>query len=209
MRPLAIGLLLFGCGGNVANETTTDASTSDATATDTGGPADTATTTDLGVPRDCAMAGMCALVPRSCCGRCGVATATDQIALPRDSVGKYRELACTSDGGGIGCPACASPPDPELQAFCRGGACVPVFVPTDDVSSCSSDADCVPVHGICCGPCDGERTLVAINRSKISEFNSQICDPRVDCAACPTPSPVKSTVRCDASTKHCVIARAL
>jgi hypothetical protein len=207
VRALCIATLL-GCGGSVSSGSTTDASTSDATSSDTTVTTDTATV-DVGVPRACESPGMCALVPASCCGRCGVATSTDQIALPRESVAKYREQACMSDGGSIGCPECAGERDPELQAFCRGGSCVPVFVPTDSVAECASDADCIAVHGICCGSCDSERTLVAINKSKVSEFNSQICDPRVDCTSCPTPTMVKSTVRCDAATKHCAITRVL
>jgi len=198
--------LLPACGGNVTSDpvgdASTDGTTSDSAVTDTA-------PVDVGFDRSCAMAGMCALVPASCCGSCGVATKTDQIAIPRDKSGEYRTRACTSDGGGIGCPACAGYPDPELQAFCRGGSCVPVFVPSDSVSECAKDDDCQLVSGVCCGACDGERSLVAINKTKTSEFGSQICDPRVDCAPCAIPTPFKSTARCDLASKHCVINRVL
>jgi hypothetical protein len=154
------------------------------------------------------MAGMCALVPASCCGRCGAATWADHIALPRESAADYREQACGTDAGSGGCPDCAGLPDVDLQAFCRDGACATVDVRNDPISSCSSDDDCVAVHGVCCGPCDSERGLVAINKTRASEFKSQICDPRVDCAGCPPPASV--TVVCDyAVTKHCMILRPL
>jgi hypothetical protein len=196
--------LLTACGGTVTPETSTDGGTkADSSSTDT------STTTDSGFDRTCSMPGMCTLVPASCCGSCGVATKTDQIAIPRDKASEYRTLACTADGGGIGCPACAGFPDPELQAFCRAGTCVPIFVPSDSVSACAKDDDCELVSGVCCGVCEGERSLVAVAKTKAGEFTSQICDPRADCAPCAIPTPYKSTARCDPATKHCVINRVL
>jgi hypothetical protein len=139
---------------------------------------------------------------------CGAATKTDQIALPREEVAAYHESVCKAGGASIGCPECAAAPNPELQAFCRDGECAPVFIPSDSVSECAADADCEAVQGICCGPCDDtERSLVAVAKTKKSEVLSQICDPRVDCTTCPLPSPIKSTVRCDPTTRHCVIMR--
>lgn len=195
---------LAACGGNVSSESSTDAST-----TDTGVVTDTGVIPDTGFDRSCSMAGMCAIVPASCCGSCGVATKTDQIAIPRDKSGEYRTRACTSDAGAIGCPACAGFPDPELQAFCISGGCAPIFVPTDPISACTKDDDCVLVTGQCCGGCDSERSLVAIAKGKESEFMSQICDPRIDCAPCPPPEPIKSKTHCDPATKHCVADRVL
>jgi hypothetical protein len=210
-RPSALLLalcLLPACGGTVANETSTD-SGGDTIGTDSGG-SDTGlilpdAPTDIGFDKSCTMAGMCALVPASCCGYCGMPTAIDQIAIPRDKASAYRTLACA---GGAACPECAGTPDPNLQAFCRSGACVPVFVPTDEVSACTTDDDCQLVQGVCCGPCGGELTLTSVAKSKVGEFNSQICDPRVDCAGCPVPSPTKSIPRCDPATQHCTVIKA-
>ena len=197
-------LSLVACGGSVTSETT-DASTSDSGASDTR----VDSPTNVGFPTTCSMPGMCALVPRSCCGACGQPTKTDQIAIPRDKYGDYRTLACSGDGGPVSCPDCAAAPDPELQAFCRSGSCEPVFVPSDAISACTTDADCVLVSGVCCGLCDSERVLVAITKGKEGEFVNQICDPRVDCAPCPTPTPIKSKTHCDMATKHCVTDRVL
>lgn len=196
-------ILLSACGGSVTKEAETDAgSKADSSA-------DTFNTIDSGFGQACSMPGMCALVPASCCGSCGVATRGDQFAIARDKASEYRTLACTTDGGAVGCPACAGFPDPELQAFCRGGSCVPVFVPRDEVSLCSTDDDCALVSGVCCGACDGERSLVAVAKSRAGEFASQICDPRVDCAPCAIPTPTTTIARCDPATKHCVAIRPL
>jgi len=200
------------CGGSVATEITSDGSISDtnavtdAIAVDT--PlADGPITVDIGIDRACTAAGMCMHVPASCCGACGTATRADGIAVPRDKAAEYRTRACATDGGGIGCPECAGLQDPNLHAFCRGGACAPVDVLTDAVSACATDADCQLAQGICCGPCPGELGIVAVAKSKLAEFNSQICDPRVDCTVCPMPSTTTSIARCDPATKHCVAVK--
>jgi hypothetical protein len=193
--------LLPACGGQVIASAPSDGSVGD-------GASDTPvvdTGSDLGIDRTCSMAGMCVLVPASCCGNCGMPTKTDEIAIPRNKWSAYRTLACTTDGGAIACPECAGTPDPNLQAFCEGGTCVPVFVPTDPISACASDADCQLVQGVCCGPCGGERTLTAVAKTRAAEFTNQICDPTVDCAGCPMPVPTLSKVKCDPSTKHCVV----
>jgi len=204
-------ILLFclvpACGGSVASDPTTDSSVSDTFGSDTIG-SDTTPLPDTPTPIDksCTMAGMCVLVPASCCGYCGMPTKTDQIALPRDKAAEYRTRVCSADGG-FGCPECAGMADPNLQAFCRGGSCVFVEVPKDDVSACATDADCELAQGVCCGPCGGELTLTAVAKTKVSEFMSQICDPRADCAGCPVPSPTKSVAKCDPSTKHCYVQK--
>ena len=160
----------------MVSETPGDGSVAD-TGASSDSPASDAPKFDAPIPpsdarfdQSCTMAGMCVLVPRTCCGSCGLPSPTDEIAVPRDKASEYRTLVCKADAGPIGCPDCAGIGDPNLQAFCRGGECVPVNVPTDTVSACSTDDDCQLAQGVCCGPCGGEFTLVGVAKSKLGEF---------------------------------------
>ncbi len=199
----ALSALSVACGGSVAGTPTGGGST-DASTSDDGSVSSDAPVVDTGVETSvgCAMPGMCVLVPKSCCGFCGQPTPTDEIALPRDRASSYRTAVCA----GTACPDCAGMPDPNLQAFCVGGSCVPVDLRTNAISGCASDGDCEVAWARCCGTCT-PNDLVAVEKGKTSELLGQICDPRIDCAMTCGSIPPAYSAYCDPTTKHCVLAK--
>lgn len=201
----AVAFASIACNGQVAAEVTADAaddSTHVDTGVDTPPPPDAILDVAVDTPVDaaCSMPGMCTLVPASCCGTCGAATPSDRIALPRESADAYRKSVCASSA----CPACATQQDPNLQAFCVSGSCVPVNLKVDPESACASDADCVPAYTRCCGACTNA-DLVAVNKTTAATLLTQICDPRLDCASTCGPPPLGAGALCDPTTKHCTL----
>lgn len=150
-------------------------------------------------PLECVAATDCTLLPQSCCGSCGAPTPGDMVAVPNDRVDEQRAAAC---GEGAVCPGCFMEPDPFLLATCDAGRCQAIDLHADDLTLCTSDADCQLAPRVCCG-CGvlGAREVIAFNPERGS-YGELVCDPRADCPPCvPTYEGVEAG--CDAG--RCVV----
>lgn len=129
----------------------------------------------------CSSNSDCIVAPRSCCGSCGAATSTDLIALARGDADAYRNAACA---GGVGCPECASLPDPYLLATCEAGTCVAHDLHGDPLTECASDADCTLRTAECCG-CGPQTadSVVAINDAR-GNYGDLVCETDAACPPC-------------------------
>ncbi|MEZ4328553.1 MAG: hypothetical protein R3B40_25240, partial [Polyangiales bacterium] len=88
----ALALVLVASASGGVGCAQSHASPGDGGARDTGGGGGT-----------CAVAADCTLLPASCCGACGAATASDMVAVRNEDVEANRARACA---GGVGCPEC-------------------------------------------------------------------------------------------------------
>jgi hypothetical protein len=210
---LWIGVMCVGCGGVVSSAessidggTISDSAASDSgsTTTATGSSSGSGSTgSDAGSVYACAMPGMCTLAARDCCGYCGPESFRVVEAISRDAESSYHAASCV--GVGPCPPICAPIVDPNLAAFCRGGSCTGIDVRVDEVSDCLTNDDCQLQNSRCCGPCGGAEDVVAIAKTKVSEYMSQICDPRVDCGGCPLPTTTGLLAFCNTTTHHCAV----
>lgn len=125
--------------------------------------------------RACTYNTDCSVVPASCCGFCGVASASDMIAVNNAHVSDYSASVCT---GGVGCPACAGQVDNNLVATCESNHCVANDLRTTPVEGCTSDSECrVRAVGCCeCGA-ESEGPYIAINASQDGAYQALVCDP--------------------------------
>lgn len=208
MRPIdalpLVALFAVGCGAKTESGTSTDASV-DASldvGTDSGG-------SDLGVdlgvdaddPTTCSGPGTCLIAPKTCCGSCGVASATDMIGLEATHESSYRAAVCA----GTPCPDCAGRPDPWLQAFCTAGHCQAVNLHVDDRTKCATKADCQLRYADCCEPCGAPTFgLIALRMDAIGDYRTAVCAAGVGCPKCAISYPPTAAADCDASG-HCVV----
>ncbi len=154
---------------------------------------------DAGPVAECTSPTQCVVVPASCCGSCGAATADDMIAVAQDAQSSYRMSVC----GETGCPACFRQQDPSLFATCQEGSCLALDMRTSPLSTCSSDADCELIAADCCG-C--EAAFIAINHANEAEYRSMVCNPVADCPPCgPQTPPDGTSAICDTSVGHCAV----
>ncbi len=155
---------------------------------------------DAGPLKACATSADCVVVPSSCCGTCGAATADDMIAVSRDSAANYRTSVCA----GTSCPACAPQQDPFLFASCGSGGWCAAFDLQASVATCGTDADCELRPADCCG-CSSR--FIAVARASESEYLRWACAGDTSgCHSCPPPTPPSgAAAACDTTTHRCAI----
>ncbi|MCS6799920.1 MAG: hypothetical protein NZ898_15635 [Myxococcota bacterium] len=128
----------------------------------------------------CSGPSECVLLPRTCCGRCGLPTPGDMIALHRSQADAYQREVCD----GVACPECAGTPDPYLIATCREGRCVALDLRDEPITSCSRHDECVVATNRCCGcPNEHSNNVLAYNPSRGS-LHAFLCDGDVACRPC-------------------------
>jgi hypothetical protein len=146
--------------------------------------------------RHCTDASECELVPRSCCGHCGVPAPGDVRAVPAGS--DRRPSRCT----GSACPRCHAEPDPRLVATCtRAGECAVLDLTRSPLTACENDAQCVVVARDCC-EC-GAQAWVAVRGSAADTYRERVCAADQACPDC-LGQPVVGTAVC--REHHCDIA---
>ncbi len=143
----------------------------------------------------CTAASECELVPRSCCGTCGVPTSGDVRAVL--SATYRRPSRCT----GGACPRCHADPDPRLVATCtRAGECAVLDLTRSPLTTCDTDAQCVVVARQCCD-C-GAHEWVAVRGSAADSYRERVCSAVQACPECVTPAVGTAVCR----EHHCEIA---
>lgn len=207
MKRAAIGfacVMVAACGGSIAGG-------------DGGGGGDGGNGTDGGARVDgsvvdfaaCSGPGWCAIVPQTCCGKCGVPALGDMYGVNIDRSNDYRKAVCGA--GPVACPDCLAMDDPNLNAVCRQGACRAVDVRTDSMSACTMDMDCVLRAGnSCCEGCGlvDPSGLIALSASGSGELQKNICHPNDGaCPPCVPQYPPGYSAKCDPQTKHCRVVK--
>lgn len=150
----------------------------------------------------CARGSDCALANVGCCPSCSPPSKCSYAAVPRSAVGEFSRAVCPSPRG---CPKCDEGMPPQRLPFCREARCEVVDVPSDAISACERDADCVVRDWACCTPCDASPVYpIAIRRDAMATYDEQVCSMAGSCARCKT-GMQGYRARCDAGTKHCVV----
>ena len=152
----------------------------------------------------CTAPGQCELAGKGCCGVCGTPQITDVNGVNRTQGPAYQADNCP--GPIAPCPACASQINPNLAAFCVQTTCTPIDVRTDDVSACTTDADCRLRYSDCCESCGAAspELVIALSQSGASTYTSQVCMPDQGCDKCLAAYPASLKAVCGAS-KHCAV----
>jgi len=147
----------------------------------------------------CTAASDCTLLPESCCGSCGAATATDMVAVANEDVPANRALACA---GGVGCPECFMQQDPFLLAVCSAGACEARNLRVDTLTSCTGSEECQLAARECCA-CGvlARSEAIAFNPARGS-YAALVCDPAADCPPC---VPILDGLRAACVSGHCSV----
>jgi hypothetical protein len=194
---LALSCTLLACGSRTLESSPDDASTADG-ASD--GSSDATPESFLACTGS---GGECTLVYPSCCQKCGTSVLSDFVAVNQSQSSAYHDYVCPAP---IPCPGCATMIDPNLVAFCRASSCAAVDVRTDEVSRCTTDADCTLRYASCCEPCGGsDFGLIALSTSGVAEYRQQVCAPSTACPKCLTTYPSTSHAVCDTTTGHCMV----
>ena len=148
----------------------------------------------------CTAASDCTLLPETCCGVCGVATAADMVAVADDDVEANRTRACRDTEG---CPDCFMEQDPFLLAVCSAGECEVRDLRVDTLTSCTNSDECQLAPRECCA-CGvlSRAEVVAFNPARGS-YADLVCDPRADCPPC---VPILDGLRAECVSGHCAVA---
>lgn len=169
-------------------------------------PRDAGSPLDAGGPpawQACTSPSECVVSPASCCGSCGAARPGDMIGVHRDHQSDYSTIACA---GGGACPGCFAQQDPALVATCSSGICEAVDLGATRATECAIDDDCnLAVPQCCaCGTMDPWQ-VISLASAHASDLYTLICDPGLDCGACPGPPefPAGLTAGCDAG--RCIV----
>jgi hypothetical protein len=149
----------------------------------------------------CTAPGQCQLQAKGCCGTCNVPTVNDVNGVNRDQIQGYEKDNCPEPAP---CVACLSAGNPNLAAFCVQDTCKPINVRGDDVSSCTTDADCRLRFSDCCEQCGGAGMggVIALSQTGASTYQKQVCAPDQACDKCIPVYPAGVKAVCEAS-KHC------
>jgi hypothetical protein len=150
----------------------------------------------------CAKGSDCGMAFNGCCLGGAKTTRCDYAAMPRAAIEEFGRAVCPNPKM---CPKSAEGSPPEMLPFCRAGRCEVVDVPSDAISACERDADCLVRDWACCTPCDASPVMpIAIRRDAMATFDEQVCSMAGSCARCKT-GMQGYRARCDAGTKHCVV----
>jgi len=126
----------------------------------------------------CTANSECVVMPVTCCGTCGQASASDMVGVNRSHISEYRGDRCDV----AICPACAGEPDPNLIATCEAGTCRALDVRTDPVSACTVSSDCTLRINTCC-MCSFDPPI-AIRADGEADFQALVCDGDEVCPEC-------------------------
>jgi hypothetical protein len=141
--------------------------------------ADAPSETDASDWQSCSGPGDCLLAARGCCG--GFYTPETYAAIGRDKLQAWNKAVCPNPGVSS-CDASLIAND-RLFAFCIAGRCQEIVVPTDPISACTGNLDCVSVSGRCDGECTFPLSSpFAIRVDQFSTYLAQVC-PGVDAAS--------------------------
>src|SRR5262245_46095861 len=84
----------------------------------------------------CSRPGECVVIPKSCCGKCGSATADDAIAVNGNVLEEKGRPACS----GQACPRCTEASDPgrahQLVPVCEDKTCKVLDLAQMEVTVC-------------------------------------------------------------------------
>lgn len=162
---------------------------------------------------NCDGPGQCALRIETCCGGCGEEPLEGKIAVRMDSLAEVTDAVCASecktlnDCPDLGCPVFVNTHD---VAVCRSGVCKGVDVRVDELTACSTDADCALRWGIqCCETCGAPDISQLIAVRATPGFSEAICDPVAPCPPCaPPPYPSEFSAICN-NAGHCEVKLAM
>lgn len=199
-----IGWLVVACGGATESNLFNG---SDGGSGDGGssGNADGGSRPTLASLQTCERPGTCELGATGCCGL-NCQPATQLIGIRRGEA--QNVIAATCDQAGpVACPACASKPDPNVQAFCESGKCTVVDLRTDELSSCSNADECVLRYASCCQSCEGGSVdqIVAVREGREDDLASQLCTGTERCDRCLPVFPPNVRATCNPTTRHCQV----
>jgi hypothetical protein len=147
----------------------------------------------------CSVSSDCTLLPETCCGSCGAATATDMVAVADDDVEANRTRACRDT---VACPTCFMEQDPFLLAVCSAGECEARNLRVDPLTSCTNSDECQLAPRECCA-CGvlSRAEVVAFNPARGS-YADLVCDPRAECPPC---VPILDGLRAECVSGHCSV----
>ncbi|HEU4405645.1 MAG TPA: hypothetical protein VFS43_10175 [Polyangiaceae bacterium] len=158
----------------------------------------------------CPGPGTCALVDKVCCGNvCGKPAPGGYHAIPSSAVEGYEDQLCPDPLPSACFVECATQLNPDLQAFCEGGACQVVEISKHALSACQSNDECALDYGSCCGVCGAgdPLQLVAVRADKRAELKAQLCSQGVACPKCIVGFPPGYVATCDQAAGHCVVTQ--
>ncbi|MCC6649148.1 MAG: hypothetical protein IT374_26715 [Polyangiaceae bacterium] len=162
---------------------------------------------------ECNAPGDCVLADATCCGACGVPTASDKVAVLASKTGALDALLCGPSGVDM-CPDCIYAQNPDLAAFCipdtgEVSLCGVVEISKHAVSACASDADCVLRRPVCCDCGTGApEDYVALSKAGLGVYDENLCGQAGACAdPCVATPPAGYAARCDAATSHCKVVK--
>lgn len=159
------------------------------------GAPDSGVASDLGAPSAdhgvtgdwtmCRQVGECQLRANTCCEPCGESDASAYDSVNVSFLDVHQMEVCPIPQP---CPRCATFRPPELQSICSdAGRCEVYDVREDDAMvACTSGAECTLIPPTCCD-CSG--AYIAVRADRVSDYQSLVCDPTIDCA-CEPPEPV-------------------
>jgi hypothetical protein len=136
----------------------------------------------------CSRPGQCVVIPKSCCGQCGSATAEDSMAVNANTLEAQGRPECK----GQSCPRCTEANDParahQLVAVCEERNCKVLDLSKMDETVCKADTECVAIPSQCCSP-----VYVAVRTDAGEKLQQRMCGSMVTCPANVRPAP---PVRC-------------
>lgn len=162
-----------------------------------GGGGDAGRDTGAGDFDDCTGFGQCVLASPTCCGVCGIPTASDFDAVNESRLEAHREAVCPAPQP---CPGCPSGLNPNLSAYCDVDTCRVLDARAHPSSECATDADCVITSPRCCD-CVGAE-WISLHAGRTGEYYGLVCDPAADCLPCAPPEPTGIEAFC-AADGHC------
>ena len=191
---LSLSLMAVSCVDDVSktNNASTNNGTTNNGTTNNG-------TTNNGVVHwdDCTITSECILTANSCCGVCGVPSAEDMDAVNISMTAEHRLEVCPVE---MPCPACPTAPNPNLVPICEDQKCKVLDVAASDYASCEVSEDCTIRAAECC-EC-GFNGVVALNVSRVQDYEAAVCDPTQECLAC---EPDYSQFEGDCVEGRCVV----
>jgi hypothetical protein len=108
----------------------------------------------------------CMLIPRTCCGTCGAATAKDVRAVNTD----WFETGARSECAGQSCPDCHDSNAHQLVAVCEKKTCKVLKLDELPLTRCKRDDECATRPVGCCG---GE--AIAVRKDQLERLSERMC----------------------------------
>ena len=143
----------------------------------------------------CDVSSDCTLAANTCCGVCGMPTASDVDGVNASRLDQHYDEVCPIPQP---CPDCPSALNPELVATCESGVCAVLDIHTADLSACTSADECVVRVPDCCecGADTSSYRLIAMRADRVGAYTARVCDPGTGCLACEPIYPAEATAIC-------------